>query len=301
MKENKPSAWKGKTRGGAWGYLFFIGLIRFLGVQVAYVFLGVVVVYFIPFAPKATASVWRYSRKVLKNGRLISLGMLFRNYYSLGQVLIDKIAIGNGKIKDYRFEFEHYSDLLEVLNQTGGVVMIGAHIGSWEIGAPFFDDYGNRMNIVMYDAEYRKIKEMLEKNTVNANYKVIPVNRDTLTHVFEIQAALNRNEYVCFQGDRYIQAEHTLCATFMGKQARFPSGPFQIAARMGHAVVFYFAMREKGKCYRFHFILADRGKDLKPREREKYILQQYVSAVEMMLEKYPAQWFNYYDFWAESC
>lgn len=300
MKGNEPSSWKGKTRGGTLGYLFFIGLIRFLGVRMAYVFLVIVVVYFIPFAPKATTSVWHYSRRILKYNRWSSIRMLFRNYYVLGQILIDKIAIGNGKIGKYRFEFEHYQELLEILNQSGGVVMIGAHIGNWEMGTPFFKDYGKRMNIVMYDAEYQKIKEMLEKNTVVADYKVIPVNRDTITHVFEIQDALHRDEYVCFQGDRFVQADHTLTFSFMGKTAKFPLGPFQIAARMGKAVVFYFAMREKGRRYRFHFITADRGEQLKPKERERYILQQYVAAVEMMLKKYPTQWFNYYDFWAEN-
>lgn len=45
--------WKGKTRGGVSGYLFFIYLIRYCGVKAAYGFLSLIVLYFIPFAPKA--------------------------------------------------------------------------------------------------------------------------------------------------------------------------------------------------------------------------------------------------------
>ena len=300
MTENKPSAWKGKTRGGTWGYLFFIGIIRGVGVKAAYLFLAFVVIYFIPFAPKATRAVWKYSRHILGYNRWKAIGMLFRNYYVLGQTLIDKVAIGNGRIGQYRFKFDHHQELLELLNRVGGVVMIGAHVGSWEMGAPFFEDYGKKMNIVMYDAEYRKIKEMMEKNSVGKNYKVIPVNKDSIAHVFEIEAVLKKGEYVCLQGDRYVSDTHTLVREFMGKPARFPLGPFQIAARMGKAVVFYFAMREKGRCYHFHFFLADQGPQLKPREREKYILGQYVKALETMLRRYPGQWFNYYDFWAEN-
>ena len=48
--------WKGKTRGGVSGYLFFIYLIRYCGVKAAYGFLSLIVLYFIPFAPKATKS-----------------------------------------------------------------------------------------------------------------------------------------------------------------------------------------------------------------------------------------------------
>ena len=48
-----PETWKGKTRGGTFGYMFFIYMIRCLGITAAYGFLSLVVLYFIPFAPKA--------------------------------------------------------------------------------------------------------------------------------------------------------------------------------------------------------------------------------------------------------
>ena len=77
------STWKGKTRGGTFGYLFFIYLIKYLGITAAYIFLSLVVLYFVPFAPKATKSTWFYARHILKYNRIRSLGMLLRNYYRL--------------------------------------------------------------------------------------------------------------------------------------------------------------------------------------------------------------------------
>ena len=130
------STWKGKTRGGTFGYLFFIYLIKYLGITAAYIFLSLVVLYFIPFAPKATKSTWFYARHILKYNRIRSVGMLLRNYYRLGQILIDKVAIGNGKADRYRFEFERYPEFLRLLDSEQGVIMIGAHVGNWEIGVP---------------------------------------------------------------------------------------------------------------------------------------------------------------------
>ncbi len=291
--------WKGQTRGGTFGYLFFIYLIRLLGITAAYIFLSLVVLYFIPFAPKATRSTWWYSRHILKYGRMRSIGMLLRNYYRLGQILIDKVAIANGLVKKYNFCFEEYDRFLEVLNSDQGVIMIGAHVGNWEIGAPFFDDYGKRINIVMYDAEHRRIKEMLEKNQQTRDYKIIPVNEDNLSHVFRITEALNQKEYVCFQGDRFLNTERTLTSTFLGREAQFPAGPFLLAARLKVPVVFYFAMREKGRTYRFHFILADETKFAKVRKGEQALLEQYVATLEQIVKRYPEQWFNYYPFWNE--
>ena len=37
--------WKGKTRGGVSGYLFFIYLIRYCGVKAAYGFLSLIVLF----------------------------------------------------------------------------------------------------------------------------------------------------------------------------------------------------------------------------------------------------------------
>lgn len=138
------STWKGKTRGGTFGYLFFIYLIKYLGITAAYLFLSLVVLYFIPFAPKATKSTWFYARHILKYNRIRSLKMLLLNYYRLGQILIDKVAIGNGKVNQYQFKFERYPEFLQLLNSEQGVIMIGAHVGNWEIGVPFFDDYGKK-------------------------------------------------------------------------------------------------------------------------------------------------------------
>lgn len=93
--------WKGKTRGGTFGYMFFIYMIRCLGITAAYGFLALVVLYFIPFAPKATGNTWSYARNRLKYGRLKSVALLLKNYYRLGQILIDKVAIGNGMTGKY--------------------------------------------------------------------------------------------------------------------------------------------------------------------------------------------------------
>ena len=41
-----------------------------------------------------------------------------------------------------------------------------------------------KINIVMFDTEHERIKEILEKNASTRDYKIIPVNEDNLTHVF---------------------------------------------------------------------------------------------------------------------
>lgn len=289
--------WKGKTRGGSFGYKFFIFLIKKLGIKAAYAFLYCVVPYFIPFAPKATHSIWIYSRRILKQGYCKSIAFLFKSYYRFGQTIIDKVAIGNGMTDKYKFEFENYTEFIDILNSDSGAIIIGAHVGNWQIGTPFFDDYAKKINVVMYDGEYRKIKELLERNSLSLDYKVIPVNNNNLNHIFEITSALDNGEYVCFQGDRYLNEERCLATDFMGYKADFPQGPFLLASKLKVPVIFYFAMREKGLQYRFHFTIAEIDKEAKSVQLQQSLLEQYALALKKTINKYPEQWFNYYNFW----
>ncbi|MDO5665341.1 MAG: acyltransferase [Bacteroidia bacterium] len=299
MDNNNNKAWTGKTRGGTFGYRFFIFLIDKLGIRFAYIFLAFVVIYFIPFAPKATSASWWYARNILRKNRIQSFGFLFKNYYRFGQTLIDKVAISSGNKEQYKFIFDNsYPRFLEILNEGKGAILVGAHVGNWEIGAPFFDKYGEKMHIAMLDAEYQKIKEMLEQYSQNRNYNVFPLDEtDGLANIFQVKAILDRNEYICFQGDRFLGNTQTAKVDFLDKKARFPIGPFLLASRLQVPVIFYFSMRNKKMTYKFHFHIAQTVPKVSKSKPEILLLTQYTKELEKIVKKYPEQWFNYYRFW----
>ena len=60
--------WDGRTRGGSFGYLFFIRFIEIFGLGPAYFFLCLVVPYFVVFAPAQTRSTFVYSRITASSG-----------------------------------------------------------------------------------------------------------------------------------------------------------------------------------------------------------------------------------------
>jgi predicted LPLAT superfamily acyltransferase len=289
--------WQGKSRGGAFGYRFFIFLITHSGVKFAYFFLAFVVIHFIPFAPLATRWSWYYYRKIKHYGFPKTICMLYLNYYRFGQVLIDKVAVRLGKQDHYQYEFENYDDFLKLLNGDTGVIIIGAHVGNWEIGGSFFNEYGEKINIVMLDAEAQKIKEVLASSLNRFPYKIIPVSERHFEHIYAIKEALDRKEYVCFQGDRKISGKAGVF-NFLGKPAAFPTGPFYLAGKFKVPAVFYFSMREKGMKYRFKFLIADAGHSGGEKPAHA-LMEQYVRALESVLQQYPEQWFNYYKFWDE--
>ena len=286
--------WNGKSRGGRFGYQFFVYTIRLLGLRCAYIFLAFIVIYFIPFAPKATRAIWRYNRQKRRLGVLASVKELYCHYYVFGQTLIDKMAMRGGLNEKYRYEFDNYTRFLEILNSGEGVVMMGAHIGSWEAGAGFFGTYGKKINIVMLDAEHQQIKDVLEYNASQENnYNIIPLKQNIIDAMLQIKVALNNGEYICFNGDRYMEKDHTAVVDFMGSKALFPMGLFKIAAKCRVPVVFYYSMREPNRTYRFIF----EEPVIDGKMTTEKLLEQYVKSLEKIVEKYPRQWFNFYDFW----
>ncbi len=286
--------WNGKSRGGRFGYQFFVFIIQLVGVRCAYCFLAVIAIYFIPFAPKATACIWRYNRQIRGLDIFKSLKELYCHYYVFGQTLIDKIAMRGGHMRKYRFEFDNYPRFIDIINRAHGVVMIGAHVGCWEAGASFFGKYGKKINIVMLDAEHRRIKEVLDENAEqDNNYKVIDIRQDVIVAMVQIKQALDNGEYVCFNGDRYIDERTSREHSFLDGVASFPTGPFRIAAKCRVPVVFYYAMREPDFTYRFLFQEAV----INGKTSDADITRQYVESLEWVVRKYPRQWFNFYDFW----
>lgn len=295
MNKSSDKQWNGKSRGGRLGYLFFVYSIKWLGLGFAYGFLAFIVIYFIPCAPKATAAIWNYNRSKRKLDRRKSAVELYKHYYVFGQTLIDRIALKAGLVKDYDFQFDNYERFLEIINGRQGVVMIGAHVGCWEAGSIFFGKYGKKINIVMLDNEHEQIKRVIKENSEDDNnFKIIAINQEPLALILQIKNALDNGEYICFNGDRYMNGKETYRTLFMGNEALMPSGPFKIAVRCRVPVVFYYAMREKGRTYRFIFSEA-----AVEYNKPVTLLEQYIVSLEHLLENYPRQWFNFYNFWNE--
>jgi predicted LPLAT superfamily acyltransferase len=193
----------------------------------------------------------------------------------------------------FTFEFDGIEVLTKLLVEKKGGVLISAHIGNFEVAEHFFGeiDLDLQINLVTTDLEHSDIKNYLQSVTKQSGIKFIII-KDDLSHIFEINAALARNELVCFTGDRYFEGVKSLSENLLGQDAKFPAGPFLIASRLNVPVVFVYVMKEPG----LHYHLYAREAKVKHRD-EKGLLKAYIESVESMLEKYPLQWFNYFDFW----
>ncbi len=287
------SEWEGKSRGTVLGYKIFIFFIRNFGIRASYFLLYFVAFYFCFFARKSTTSVYYYLNHRLQYSKLKSALYVFRSYFKFGQTIIDKMAVSVGLKNLFTYKFDGGENITDLLDKGQGGILISAHVGNFELAEYFFEEIDTRsqINLVTADAEHENIKEYLEGIAKRSNIKLILIN-DDLSHIFEINAALSNGELVCFTGDRSFEGTKYLSENLLAKEARFPAGPFLLASRLNVPVVFVYVMKESAKHYHLYARTAKASyKDAQG------LLKEYTESVEWMLEKYPLQWFNYFNFW----
>ena len=293
-------SWDGKTKGGVSGYKIFVLILKYLGLRFAYFFLIFVSFWFVIFHRKGAKAQYNLFKKRLKYSSLKAHVSVFKNHYIFGQILIDKIAILSG-LKN-KFSLKHTnSDVIKnmITKKTGGI-LINAHIGSWEIAGQLLDMYNGKIYVVMLDVEHEQVKNYLSSVTGNERIEIIPIMNDG-SHVEKIANVLKNKGIIAMHGDRFVDGNSTVEHEFFGQKAKFPTGPFHLAAK--YKVPFSFASAFKEKHNTYHFIATEPqyieypGSVTKRNEEIRIKSEIYVKQLEDIVKKYPLQWFNYYNFW----
>lgn len=285
--------WQGKSKGTVLGYKIFVFFMKKVGMGAAYFILYFVAAYFCLFSKESNKSIYYYFRQRLKYSKYKSLRSIYKSYFVFGQTILDKIAISSNISDRFTYESDGVHFITDTLKQQKGGILISAHVGNFEIAEHFFGELEENafISLLTTDVEHTAIKEYLDSVKQKSNIKLILIKND-LSHIFEVNAALARNEIVCITGDRYIKGSKFLTEILLGKEAQFPAGPFMLASRLNVPVLFVYVMKETKN----HYHLYARCSQAKHRDAQA-LLKEYTESVTWMLKKHPLQWFNYFDFW----
>jgi predicted LPLAT superfamily acyltransferase len=294
--------WQGKSRGGLLGYMFFVFIIKKLGITFAYFFLRFVALYFLFFSSKQKKAISGFYKKGLNYSTVKTFFAVYRNYCTLGEVLVDKIAVLSGMKHKYSFNFDGEENLHKLANGKTGGILINAHVGNWEIAGQLLERIEVGINLLMFDGEVAAIKKYMSDVLVNKNVKIIPIKPD-MTHVEQIHSALRKGELIVIGGDRFMPGNKVIECDFLGFKADFPAGPFYLAGKFSAPIIYAFAMKEGKRHYHFYATepkIMDGFNNVGKRQQLlEAFAQEFADSIELMVRKYPLQWFNYYNFWKE--
>lgn len=288
--------WSGKSQGSAIGYKIFIKLIKMGGVKPAYFLLKFVAQYYIWFKRDVTEKLFELYHYRLGFTIHNSKRLIRKNIIYFGQSIIDKIAVlTSGSEQQFQVSRPGEAAINEMASLGKGGILISAHLGNYEMSGALFKRYDTVYNVVMFDGEAESIKATLENEGAGRSFNVIAIKED-MSHIYEMSAALNRNEFICMHADRYLEGSRTIKAIFLGKEAQFPLGPFVLASKLKAPVSFVFALKEHDTEYTF-YASKPQIYDGRGMAGAEAMLSAYVLELEEKLKEYPEQWFNYFDFW----
>lgn len=277
---------------------FMVWLSLNLGRPFGRLILRGIAAYFLAFAPAARRASQHYLARAL--GRPATLGDLYRHFFAFSTSLHDRIYLLNDR--DDLFEVELIGDrqVIEAAAEGSGVIIVGAHMGSFEVLRAMARKHARfDLAVVMYQDNARKFNDVLAAINPNAAQNIIPLAQ--LDSMLQVKARLDQGTSIGMLGDRAPNDEGRVLRNFLGSPAPFPLGSFRLAALLKKPVFFMTGLYLGGNRYRIHcealadFSAVDRAGRAAAIEQA---LDNYVDCLERHCRQSPYNWFNFFDFWA---
>ncbi len=274
-----------------------IGMFRVIPLPLMYGIMSLVIPFYIIFDGKARRASWQFHRKRMGENSFKAALSVYRSEFNLGMVVLDRFAMYAGK--QFRMIQEETGPFNEVIGKEGGVITLSSHVGNYELAGYSMDASPRKMYALVFAGETATVMQGREKLFSRKSISMIPVSSD-MSHIFTLNRVLSEGNIVSMPGDRIFGSPKAVEAPFMGEPAKFPKGPFALAAAREIPAFSVFVMKKGLKTYVIDFFRLDREEDRSlPRAgREKALAARYASSLEETVRKHPCQWYNFYDFWA---
>jgi predicted LPLAT superfamily acyltransferase len=242
-----------------------------------------------------------YLERVL--GRQVSAWTILRHIHCFSCTILDRLYLLSERFKRFDIRTFGLHDLDRVLEGGQGVLLIGAHLGSFDaLRVLSLERPEVPVRILLDTAQGERISGLL--NALNPALAASIINaRDAGPAVaLKIKEALDQNSIVAVLADRGQPANPTQSASFLGLAAPFPTSPWLLAAALKVPVMLAFGLYRGGNRYDLHFdAFADRIVIERSRRAAALdeILQRFADRLAHYAHLAPYNWFNFYDFWQQ--
>ncbi len=300
QRRGRSQAWVANPERGSLGLLRFMSALSLrFGRRLSRPLLLLIVVYYWLAAPATARHILHYQRRALP--RRPRARDRFVQLLSFATCVHDRVFLLNDRFGEFVIESEHEELLARALTRGKGCLLMGAHLGSFEISRSFGRQHpGVSVAMAMYAENARKISAVLAALNPRSVPVIIPLGN--IDAMLQIRARLDAGAFVGMLADRTLGDEPVIELDFLGSRAPFPLGPWRAAALMRRPVLFMAGLYCGGNRYR---IVVEEIADFTATERaarEAAIhaaVARYAEVLEGCCRRYPYNWFNFFDFWHE--
>ena len=216
----------------------------------------------------------------------------YQNHCLFSQVVIDRFAMYAGKRFTVEIEgFEHFQHLTR---QKPAFVQLSSHIGNYEMAGYTLASHDKPLNALVFYGEKQTVMENRVDMFADKNIRMISVKND-MSHLFLIDHALQ--QIVSMPADRIFGSPKYVITQLLGAEVKLPLGPFSVATMRGLNVLAVNVMKSSTKSYKIYVTPLDYDKQAPRKQQICQLAHGYAAELERMLTMYPAQWYNYFDFW----
>jgi len=273
-----------------------VGLVRVCGLRFGYSITHLWHIWYILVRPGARRGAYLYHRRRGRS-RLQAAFDVYRSFYQMGVMLIDRFAVYGG----YQFDIvvENSERYYDKMNSPEGLVLLFSHIGNSEMAAYTMATPDKRMHILAFGGESDVVMEERAKVLQKNNIGIITVNPEDMSYIFEIGDVIQRGEVLAVAGDRRW-GDKTIECEVLGAKAPLPAGVFQLCATLRCPIVLPFVFKEPNNRYHIFTEELHVNTSLPRAKQAADLAQQFADRISEQALKHPYAWFNFFDFWNET-
>ncbi len=267
------------------------------GRSIGRVVLHGIAAYFTLFAPQARLASRTYLHRAL--GRWAEWTDGYRHVFSFASTIHDRIYLLNDRFDLFDIEMIGADAVHAAADNHPGALLIGAHLGSFEVLRSVGRGKSKRqVAMMMYEENARKINATLEAINPKATEDIIPLGQ--FDSMLIARDKLEQGYLVGMLADRSLGGDPTVDCEFLGETAAFPLGPWRMAAMLQRPVFFMTGLYLGGNRYQIHFEKVADFSAVRRVDRDAAIraaVQNYADRLAHYCRLAPYNWFNFFDFW----
>lgn len=164
----------------------------------------------------------------------------------------------------------------------GGVMLVTAHMGSFEVGLAALRQVESDVHVVFKRDAFSGFETLRQQVRQTLGVNEAPID-DGWPTLMKLRDALRAGAAVVMQADRAMPGQKSAAVRFGGGTLRVPLGPIKLAMAADCCVVPVFTVREPSGHFRVYLEPA-----IDPAAADA--VEQVAAAVEKFVRQYPTQW-----------
>lgn len=293
-----------------WGIWTLYALYRLCGRTLFRAVLYPVVTYYWLARPAARRASLDYLRRVQAATGAVTppavvpgLRHSLRHLFSFADTLLDKLLSIGGSYPYGNARREGEDVLLAQIASGKGGIIVTAHMGCLELCRVLASQReGMRLTVLVHTAHAAQFNRILQRLNPDSGMQLFQVDSISPGSAMQLAEKVRAGEFIAIAGDRVpVHGGRAVSAPFLGTPARFPVGPYVLAALL-ECPLYAMGCVRSGASHLLRFTELAREVSL-PRARRETALtacaEQYAHWLTGVLAESPYDWFNFYDFWAQ--